>query len=155
MGIDYKLVGNRIIDDLRKNYVLIAVIFGFWLLMTLLFHHFCPLVLFCGFPCPGCGMTRAFFSFFTLHPFRALSYNPVYPLWLVTIAAMIFRRYFQGKSLKAINPLLVITALLTIGVYIYRIRYCFPSSEPMTFVHENLLTWLFPAYDRFMTTLFG
>ena len=155
MHIDIKQTRNRIVDDIRKNRVLIAVIFGFWLLMTLIFHRFCPLVLIYGFPCPGCGMTRAFFCFFTFHPIKAFYYNPVYPLWLVTIASMIWRRYFQGKSLKALYPLMTITALVTLGVYVYRVMYFFPSDEPMVFVHENLMSWLFPKYDRFMTAHFG
>ena len=33
--------------------------------VNLIFHAFCPLVIFCGFPCPGCGVSRATFCFVT------------------------------------------------------------------------------------------
>ena len=153
MRTTMKQILNRIYEDIRKNWVPIVLIFFAWLILTLVFHHFCPVVLFCGFPCPGCGMTRAFYCFFTLHPIKAFEYNPAYPLWLVTLITLAVRHYIQGKSLKtkAMNRLLIITALVTIAVYIFRMMYVFPSYEPMSFVHENLLSKLFPMYDRFIT----
>lgn len=154
MGDKLKPIGNRILDDLKKNWGLIAVIFGFWLFMVLIFHRFCPFVLFCGFPCPGCGMTRAFFSFFTLHPIRAFEYNPVYPLWLLTLVAMAFRRYVQGKDMAALRKLFVVVALATIIVYVIRMVYAFPGQEPMVYVHENLLSKIIPGYDQFMPARF-
>ena len=151
MNIDIRLVIKRISEDLKKNWGAIVIIVVFLLFMSLVFHRFCPMVLFCGFPCPGCGMTRAFFYFFTLHPIKAFEYNPVFPLWIITLIAMAWRRYVQGKSLSALNALLIITALATIAVYVYRMKYVFPGQEPMAFVHENLLSKLFPVYDKFIT----
>ena len=153
MRIAIKQILNRILNDIKKNWVPITLIFFAWLILTLLFHHFCPVVLFCGFPCPGCGMTRAFFYFFTFHPVKAFEYNPAYPIWLVTLVILAFRRCILGKSLKtkAMNRLIIVTALVTIVVYILRMIYVFPSHEPMVFVHENLLSKLFPIYDRFIT----
>lgn len=152
MGDILRSTLNRISVDLKKNFVPLSLIFGAWAIMTIVFHRFCPVVLFCGFPCPGCGMTRAFFSFFTLHPIRAFFYNPVYPLWLITLISAAFRRYIQGKSLVALRPLLIITALATIAIYIWRMIYVFPNHEPMTFFHKNLMSTLFPSYDNFITT---
>lgn len=150
-----RIIVNRILDDIKKNWVPIVIILTLWIGLNLWLHRFCPLVLFCGFPCPGCGITRAFISFFTLHPIKAFEYNPVYPLWLVSIIAAIWRRYISGKSLKAIRWLFTITALLTLAVYVWRMATAFPSQEPMVFVHENLMSTLFPSYDSFMTGKFG
>lgn len=151
MSNKLRIIGNRIYEDLKKNRSPIVIILLFWLFMTLVFHRFCPVVLFCGFPCPGCGMTRAFFYFFTLRPMRAFGYNPVFPLWIVTIALMAWRRYVKGKSLSALYALLIFTALVTIAVYVYRIMYVFPGQEPMVFVHGNLLSKLSPIYDKLIT----
>ena len=152
MGMLLRNMINRIYEDIKKNIVPLALIFGAWVIMTTVFHRFCPVVLFSGFPCPGCGMTRAFFSFFTLHPVRAFLYNPVYPLWLITLISAAFRRYVQGKSLVALRWLLILTALATIALYIWRMIYVFPDHEPMTFVHDNLMSTIFPSYDHFITT---
>lgn len=151
MSDKLRIIGNRIFEDLKKNRTPIVIILVLWLFMTQVFHRFCPVVLLCGFPCPGCGMTRAFFYFFTLRPIEAFEYNPVFPLWILAIVLMAWRRYVKEKSLGALNAFLVFTALVTIAVYVYRIMYVFPNQEPMVFVHENLLSRLSPIYDKFIT----
>ncbi len=52
---------KRLLGDICHNFVPLFIVFGLWLLFGLLFDHFRPVVLLCGFPCPGCGLTRAFF----------------------------------------------------------------------------------------------
>ena len=69
-----------------------------WVLAELVFHRFCPVVIMSGFPCPGCGLTRALFNLITLHPIKALEYNPSYPLWVALLVAFVIRRHVQGKS---------------------------------------------------------
>lgn len=134
------IITSRIIKDLRKNAAFIIILAVLWGILNLLFHRFCPVVLLCGYPCPGCGITRAFWAFVTLHPVKALHYNPVYPLWLAVLLAAFWTRYVRGKSLKGLYYPLLFTGVLTILVYIYRMIFMFPGDEPMVYVHDNLFS---------------
>ena len=134
------IITSRIIKDLRRNAAFIIIVAVLWGILNLLFHRFCPVVLLCGYPCPGCGITRAFWAFVTLHPVRALHYNPVYPLWLAVLLAAFWIRYIKGKSLKGLYYPLLFTGVITLLVYIYRMIFIFPGDEPMVYVHENLFS---------------
>ena len=90
--IDIKRTCGLVISDLRKNAIPLLIVLIIWYGSHLLFDHFCPLILLTGFPCPGCGLTRAFYAFFTLHPLEALRYNPSYMLWMVLIIAALVQR---------------------------------------------------------------
>ncbi len=145
---------KRLLYDTRHNLILILVIFGLWAGLNILFHKFCPFVLFCGFPCPGCGLSRAFWEFFTFHPIDAFRYNPSYPLWLGLIIAAVWRRYVRGKSLSVLKLPLGITAAVTIVIYIVRMKYDFPGEAPLVFEERNLLSVIQPAYDEFVKSHF-
>ena len=134
------IITSRIIKDLRRNAAFIIIVAVLWGILNLLFHRFCPVVLLCGYPCPGCGITRAFWAFVTLHPVKALHYNPVYPLWLAVLLAAFWIRYVKGKSLKGLYYPLLFTGVITLLVYIYRMIFIFPGDEPMVYVHENLFS---------------
>ena len=134
------IITSRIIKDLRRNAAFIIIVAVLWGILNLLFHRFCPVVLLCGYPCPGCGITRAFWAFVTLHPVKAFHYNPVYPLWLAVLLAAFWIRYIKGKSLKGLYYPLLFTGVITLLVYIYRMIFIFPGDEPMVYVHENLFS---------------
>ena len=134
------IITSRIIKDLRRNAAFIIILAVLWGILNLLFHRFCPVVLICGYPCPGCGITRAFWAFVTLHPVKAFHYNPVYPLWLAVLLAAFWIRYIKGKSLKGLYYPLLFTGVITLLVYIYRMIFIFPGDEPMVYVHENLFS---------------
>ncbi len=73
-----------------------------------------------GFPCPACGMTRAVLSLLRLDLDSYLAYNPM----ALFVAASVLL-YFHRKPLKIpdklANAALIIVALLTFGVYIFRL----------------------------------
>ena len=148
--MDFKTVFRRIIYDLRSNLAPIIALAVLWGLAELIFHEFCPVVIFSGFPCPGCGLTRAFVSFFTFHPIRAFEYNPSYPFWLAAMVAFIIRRYVQGKSTKILQFPMVAVCIITIGIYIWRMTHYFPSEEPMVFFDGNIMGRIAPLYNRFV-----
>nr|WP_297709270.1 DUF2752 domain-containing protein [uncultured Butyrivibrio sp.] len=153
MEKDIKTILFRIKIDIKNNALMLLTIFVLWVAMNLIFHRFCPFVLFCGLPCPGCGITRAFFLFLSFHPIKALELNPSYPFWLMLGLAAFWQRYIKGyEHVKLFYPMLI-TAIITFVVYIIRIIYVFPAHEPMVYVHDNLLAHIFPAYDRIMTSL--
>lgn len=145
---------ERIKADIKNNAVAFIVIFVVWATVSFVFHRFCPMVFLCGLPCPGCGMTRAFWSLVTLHPIRAFEYNPSYPLWLGMMIAFVVQRYVRGGDVKKLQIPLFVVCLLTVLIYVWRMTHCFPGTEPMVYTHDNLVSTVFPPYERFIDTFF-
>lgn len=143
-----KHIMKKLLQDIRNNVIPLSILFVIWCSLKLLFHRFCPVALYCGFPCPGCGLTKAFTEFILLHPLEALSYNPTYPLWMVLIIAAIWRRYIRGKSIRVLKLPLGIVACVTIAVYIWRMLNDFPGKPPMVFNDKNLLGLINPEYNN-------
>ncbi|WP_022764335.1 DUF2752 domain-containing protein [Butyrivibrio sp. XPD2006] len=146
-----KTVIKRILDDLYQNKTPIIALFILWAITELIFHRFCPVVIMFGFPCPGCGLTRALFELITLHPIRALEFNPSYPLWVALAVAFFIRRYVQGKSVSVLRHPVIAVCLITIGIYIWRMTHVFPGKEPMVYFHSNVFARLIPFYDSVVT----
>ncbi|MBR5421799.1 MAG: DUF2752 domain-containing protein [Lachnospiraceae bacterium] len=153
MGL--RLIFKRIVTDLKNNGAALLIIFILWAAVSLIFHSFCPVVLISGFPCPGCGITRAFFSLLLFRFADAFHYNPSIFLWLPLALAAIVQRYIRGRSLKPLKPLLLLVALGTIAIFIWRITHYFPGDEPMVYDPGNLFAHIHPEYDRLMRHFFG
>ena len=64
-----------------------------------------------GYPCPGCGMTRACYSALTGHFKDAFSLHPLFPLAPVMIAAVIVYTYIKKPLLRKIAEI----SLLAMG----------------------------------------
>ncbi len=97
----------------------------------------CPMVLLTGFPCPGCGMSRAAVLFLKGHWKEAWQMHPFIYIVLILAVLAFIQRYIWGRSLSAIGRAAVLTALLAIGFYIYRIVKFFPCQAPMTYEAHN------------------
>lgn len=77
----------------------------------------CPIKFFTGISCPGCGITRAWVSFFKLHITEAFYYHPLF--WLVPVILVM---YIYEKKLpkKLLNIVSVVSILAFTIVYILR-----------------------------------
>ncbi len=148
-----KTVFRRMIKDLWDNRAPIIALAIMWALAELVFHRFCPVVIMSGFPCPGCGLTRALFNLITLHPIKALEYNPSYPFWVALLVAFVIRRHVQGKSTRILRYPLMAVCLITIGIYIWRMTALFPGKEPMVFFEGNVLGRIVPFYNQLVNDL--
>ena len=76
----------------------------------------CPLCRFLSVSCPGCGLTRAWFSFFRGDFRQAFRYNPFFlpaPLFVVLYA---FMDYFPPKYARPISIVLFVFAI-SMAVY--------------------------------------
>lgn len=104
-----------------------------------MFYSICPVVNITGFPCPGCGMTRAVFAVcrgdfafaWKLHPF-------VYVL-IGYVVIFAFRRYVLQKEVKSMIQYLIVIAVAMIGYYIYRMIRFFPGEAPMSYYYGSIL----------------
>jgi hypothetical protein len=105
-------------NDIKKLLPAIAAIAVYFIATALIFGEFCPFKIIFGIPCPACGLTHAGLALLSLNFSAALQYNPAIFLWVPLILIMLFRRYIQKKSQKALYPLIIFVALATIVIYL-------------------------------------
>lgn len=116
--------------------------------VLLLFGEFCPVVIFTGFPCPGCGTTRAFLNLLAGRPDMAFRYNPCVFLWALIGLYLVWNRYVRGKKPKGIFQLLCTAAALAVLCYLYRMFCLFPGEPPLVFSENSMLGRLLPFYNE-------
>ena len=63
-------------QDVRNLWPVLLVLVLYFLLGKFVLHSLCPSVILTGFPCPGCGMTRAAWLLMHGHPIQSLQQNP-------------------------------------------------------------------------------
>lgn len=112
--------------------------FVYLLITQLIFHKLCPIAIITGFPCPGCGITRALLLLLTGHPIAAWNMNPCIYLWILFFLLFFFARYMK-KDRKMQNILIIITGIITIVVYIIRMFLYFPNTVPYVYYEHSLL----------------
>lgn len=134
-----KRIWKRIVTDIRNYYIAILLFIGLNIAVRTAFHAFCPFLILTGFPCAGCGMTRAVLCFVTGQFERGMNLNPAAPFWILWIVFFVTNRYVYGKNSKWIKILLGIVASITMVIYFYRILTQFPSYPPMTYYKNNIL----------------
>ncbi len=92
------------------------------LLSTVCLGEACPSMLFLKAPCPGCGLTRAFFYFCTFRWKTAFSMNAmIFPLMLFLLWSFFFR-YGKGRKVPFFYGGI---AVLCIGAVVY---FCYRSA---------------------------
>lgn len=86
-----------------------------------------------GFPCPGCGMTRAIIALFHGDFAAAFKWHPLWPLvFILPIAITVILR-FETLKVRYFNKLLYLSLFIIIGVYVIRMLLLFPETAPMDF----------------------
>ncbi|MDE7265945.1 MAG: DUF2752 domain-containing protein [Lachnospiraceae bacterium] len=131
---------ERIKADIRNFYPAVIVFAIYNLVARSIFHAYCPFLITTGFPCPGCGMTRAAFYLLTGRFNRGMSLNPAAPLWIAFIVCFFIERYLRGRTPKYMKILLAVVVLITVGIYLYRMAHFFPGSPPLVFYRNNLIS---------------
>ncbi|MEY8507432.1 DUF2752 domain-containing protein [Lachnospiraceae bacterium 42-17] len=120
--------------------VLIAVyfVFGKWL-----FGSLCPMVMITGFPCPGCGLTRAGLAFFKLDFYNAWVIHPfIFPIVLLVFLFCFNRYILLKKEMSRLKWCGVFVLCAMIFFYIWRMFWYFPGEPPMSYYRYNLLKTL-------------
>lgn len=135
--------------DVKAYYkgVLLAAVYI--IVANMLFGHMCPGILMTGLPCPACGLTKAGIDILTLQFHKAWMMNPVIYAVSAFLLYFIIRRYVCGKSVFGWKWMLWGILILLLGVYLYRMTYCFPEKivpgsqgkTPMYYDQRNLLRW--------------
>lgn len=128
--------------DLRTWGRGILVAAAFVLAMQLLFGQACPMVLFTGIPCPGCGITRSItllvFGYFK----EAIEMYPMVLPIGIWVALFGLNRYYIKKGMHILKICGILILLSSIGVYIYRMINWYPDRVPMVYYEMNLHSML-------------
>ena len=145
-----RTVCGRVAADVKEYGMAVVVFVVYAVIVNLVFHAFCPVVIFCGFPCPGCGITRATMCLLTGRLKQAWQLNPV--VFAVTVPAVYFcvNRYLLGRKAAGIKWLIAAVFVLLIGVYLVRMHMYFPGKVPYVYTEDNILACLLPFYQQFL-----
>lgn len=150
-----KAIGGRIWKDIRNYRIGIIVFAVYYVVMHLVFHAFCPSVMLTGFPCAGCGMTRAIFFLLTGQFERSWNLNPMALPVLLLVLYCVVVRYILGRKIKGVKVLVCILCICMIGTYIYRMCTVFPNRPPYVYTADNFLERRFPFYRDILHRLLG
>lgn len=134
-----RIIFGRIWKDIKKFWAAILFIAIYNVTVRKLFNAFCPQLIITGFPCAGCGMTRAVFCIMTGQFSKGMKLNPAALPWIVFLLWFFGKRYICGRSSKHVYLWLGLVCAITLAVYIYRMLNCFPGSPPMTYYRDNIL----------------
>lgn len=145
-----RAVGFRIIADVKEYGMAVAAVLLYAVAVNLIFHAFCPLVIFCGFPCPGCGVSRASLCFVTGRWRMAWQLNPViFPIVLFA-AYFCLCRYLFGRKVKGARIFIAVIFVLLFVVYCLRMYLYFPDRIPYVYTKDNMLARIFSFYEQIL-----
>lgn len=133
-------MGKRLINDLKAFYPAIIAFAIYNIIVRKMFHAYCPFLILTGFPCAGCGMTRAVFYILTGRIRRGMALNPAAPMWIVFLLWFFAERYLRGRTPKYVKAVLAMVVVITFGIYLYRMLHFFPGSPPLVFYRNNLIS---------------
>lgn len=91
-----------------------------------------------GFPCPGCGLTRATFALLVFDFKGAFFFNPmVFLVWplLFLLAYLFLSKKFQ---MKKFSPLFISFGIIMIAVFIVRMIIYFPGAQPLNYDFNSI-----------------
>lgn len=123
---------------IRKN-ILIILFLAIFLILTYIFKIInCPIKFICGYPCPGCGMTRAGFSILRFDFVAAFKYNPLIFIFPVILWIVIFNeRPIISKIYKS-NVFWIVILIVVVITYVLRLIFVYPNI-PMDYYENNLI----------------
>lgn len=140
---------KMILKRIQKDGLVIFCIVVFAALYHVFFmkvlNGICPIKCITGYPCPGCGITRACISVFHLKLMQAFMLNPSFVSWGLFFAFFVVRRYIMGRTNdKAIMYFLIAVIIAAIVIYIIRMVLLYPSEPVLTYYEDNLFSHFFP-----------
>lgn len=153
MKMNRKEIGARIRRDVKSIWMAAAAVAVYTVLVNLIFHAFCPMVIVTGFPCPGCGMTRALFYLVTGRISESFQMHPV-GMWVACLLLYFcWNRYIIGRNAKRMKMLIGLTIVMLLVCYVGRMFLYFPDKAPYVYTKQNVLAGIFPFYEQILHEL--
>lgn len=131
---------RRLKNDIKTFYPALLVFALYNIIVRTVFHAYCPFLIVTGFPCAGCGMTRAVFYILTGRVKRGMDLNPAAPMWILFLLWFFAEWYVRGHTPRHVKTVLAMVVLVTFGIYLYRMINFFPGSPPLVFYRNNLIS---------------
>lgn len=128
------------LKDIKSAKWAVILLTAYFVFLKIFLHSLCPVVLVTGFPCPGCGLTRAGFRILHLDFYGAFKIHPF--IYGVIVLAVIFaaeRYIIQTKKMAVTTWFGCFMIVGMVVFYIYRMVCYFPDVPPMTYYRHNLL----------------
>lgn len=147
--------GERIKQDIRQYGAGILTVVFLYFLLHALFDAFCPSVLITGFPCPGCGMTRAALFLLRGQFARSWALNPAAGLWMLWTLWGFFDRYFRNRKSGGFMWAAAGIALFMVVIYLVRMKMFFPNKPPYVYTRNNLFARVSSGYGQAIKKLSG
>lgn len=92
-----------------------------------------------GIPCPGCGGSRAILYLAKGNLQKCLELNPSAPLVFLCLLNEIRVSYFKRRNKKLAGILLSVSIIISLILYIVRMKLYFPYMEPYVIYPDSLL----------------
>lgn len=150
-----KGIGKRIGADLWNAKEALLAFTAYYIIVHAIYHAFCPLVILTGFPCAGCGMTRAVFFMLTGQFVRSWNLNPMALPVILFIGYCVICRYILGKRIKGWKTGLIIIGIAMLAVYVCRMYTVFPERPPYVYTGGSFLERYVPGYREILHRLLG
>lgn len=145
---------DRIKRDIRQFWVAGAAFIIYYIIIHAMFDAFCPLLVVTGFPCPGCGLTRAGMYLLRGDIFKAAALNPSIFFVVLFLFYCGYFRYVKGTKVRSFSLVLGVFVGMTLAVYAYRMHLYFPDKVPYVYHKKNLLAEILPWYERVVNRIF-
>lgn len=133
-----KFIKNKKISALLS--VLSAALLYFFLVIISGSDSFCYIKIVTGIPCPGCGMTRALFSFLSLEFSKAFFYHPLFPLVLIFPFMFIFRKNRLVNRINKNSKFWQAILVLFVSLWLIRMVLFFPDTPPFDFGKDSVVS---------------
>jgi hypothetical protein len=151
----FEVIIRRIAHDFWQYRFALLSFALYYAFVHYFFHAFCPLYIITGFPCPGCGMSRAMVCILTFQFPRAWALHPMAFPAVLLLCWSCFRRYIMGRKVTGFRPFVAVLLVSMIVLYVYRMVTVFPGAPPISYGYRNILAQHFPFYKNILHKLLG
>lgn len=130
--------------EFKKDLYGLLKISPFLIIYGFVFNHFfgsvCLFDATIGYPCPGCGLTRALISLLKGNLKESLTYHMLLIPTLIYLLYALLTLYKFNKKNRYVFFLVTFLFFITfITYYIYRLNIYFPNQSPMTINEKAIL----------------
>ena len=133
----------------KKNLQLFSI-FMIVIFAILFFDFGCVIRYAFGFPCPSCGLTRAYKCFFAFKFKEAFFWHPLFLYIPLLFFVYCFKRWeYELKEVKWFKIFLVISLIVLGIVFVVRMICFFPNTQPMTYNHNSLIQRVISFFVNF------